>query len=114
MTTTALPLTLDARTMAPQDWLPQVFSTFSQLNDGDIMELVDNHDLKALHARFMCDLPGKFSWDFFEKGPALWRAAITRVVSAHENGGCCGVAAVPEKLAALQRLSRQGRLAFVA
>ena len=90
MTTTALPLTLDARTMAPQDWLPQVFSTFSQLNDGDIMELVDSHDLKALHARFMCDLPGKFSWDFFEKGPTLWRAAITRVVSAHESGGCCG------------------------
>ena len=81
---------LDARTIAPEDWFPEVFSAFNQLGDGDILELVDGHDLRALHTRFMCDVPGKFSWDDFEKGPSVWRVAITRVMSAHENGGCCG------------------------
>ena len=61
MTTRALPLTLGACTMALQGWLLQVSSIFSQLNDSGIMELVDGHDLKALHARFMGDLPGQFS-----------------------------------------------------
>lgn len=90
MTIAAPSLTLDARTTAPQVWLSDVFTAFGELGDGDTMELVDGHDLKTLHTRFMCDLPGKFSWDYFEKGPSVWRVAVTRTVSAHENGGCCG------------------------
>ncbi|MEO6322984.1 MAG: DUF2249 domain-containing protein [Polaromonas sp.] len=90
MTATAHPATLDVRTIAPQDWLSDVFSTFGQLGAGDIMELVDDHDPKPLHARFLGDLPGKFSWDYLEKGPALWRVAITRLAPQHGSGGCCG------------------------
>ncbi len=90
MTISTLTATLDARMIAPNDWSSEVFSTFAQLNNGDTMELVDDHDLRALHTRFMCDLAGKFSWDYFEKGPSVWRVAVTRIMSAHENGGCCG------------------------
>jgi uncharacterized protein (DUF2249 family) len=54
------------------------------------MELINDHDPKPLRARFESDLPGKFSWDYLEQGPATWRVAITRLKSGHSNGGCCG------------------------
>ena len=90
MTVFASPATVDVRTMAPHDRHPLIFSAFNQLGSGEVMELINDHDPKPLHARFMCDLPGKFSWDYLEQGPGTWRVAITRLASPHGSGGCCG------------------------
>ena len=90
MTVSASPATLDVRTIAPHERHSLIFSAFNQLGSGEVMELVNDHDPKPLHAQFMCDLPGKFSWDYLEQGPGIWRIAITRLKSSHRNGGCCG------------------------
>jgi len=90
MTVFASPTTVDIRTMAPHADHSLVFSTFRQLGSGEVLELISDHDPKQLHARFMCDFPGKFAWEGLEQGPGTWRVAITRLASSHENGGCCG------------------------
>lgn len=90
MTAIAHPITIDLRAMTPQDGAAEVFALFRQLGAGEAMELSDDHDPKALHARFMCDMPGKFAWDYLEKGQPTWRVAITRLALNHSNGGCCG------------------------
>ena len=90
MTVCAPAATVDVRTIAPHDRLSMIFSAFSQLGAGQVMELINDHDPKPLHAQFESDLRGKFSWDYLEQGPATWRVAITRLAPSHGNGGCCG------------------------
>lgn len=84
------PTQLDIRAIPPRERHPMIFSTFAQLNAGQAMELVNDHDPQPLHHQFQADLPGKFSWTYLEQGPATWRVAITRLAPAHGNGQCCG------------------------
>lgn len=90
MTVFAFPARVDVRTISPDDRHPVIFSAFHQLASGQAMELINDHDTKPLHAKFMSDLPGKFSWNCLEQGPGVWRVAITRLASSHRSGGCCG------------------------
>ena len=90
MTVCASPTTVDVRKLAPHEGYPVASAAFGLLAAGDSLELVHGQDLKPLKVRFDADLPGKFSWAWLEQGPAVWRAALTRVKSGHANGGCCG------------------------
>lgn len=90
MTPPAALAQVDVRLLAPHERHPLIFSTFSKLGAGQSMELVNDHDPKPLYAQFQDQLPGKFSWDYLEQGPVIWRVIITRRPSGHSNGGCCG------------------------
>ena len=92
---------IDVRAIPPRERHPLIFSTFGQLGAGQAMELLNDHDPKPLHQRFQADLPGQFSWNYLEQGPALWRVAITRLTPAAipavtpaapagGTGQCCG------------------------
>ncbi len=90
MTHTVSHTRVDLRELAPSERHPLVFSTFDQLGTGQAMELINDHNPKPLHARFMMDLPGRFSWDYLEQGPDTWRVAITRLAPAQGSKQCCG------------------------
>ncbi|UUZ72164.1 DUF2249 domain-containing protein [Polaromonas sp. P1(28)-8] len=90
MTHTASQAKVDVRPLPPRERHPLIFSTFKQLGTGQAMELINDHDPKPLHDRFLAELPGQFIWDYLEQGPDTWRIAITRLPSAHANGQCCG------------------------
>jgi uncharacterized protein (DUF2249 family) len=88
--------TIDVRQIAPRDRHPLIFSTFRSLASGQAMELINDHDPAPLHHQFQAELPGGFSWEYLETGPAQWRVAITRTVpvaptaAPHSKGQCCG------------------------
>lgn len=87
----AAPITLvDVRAIAPRDRHPLIFSTFRGLAGKQAMELVNDHDPRPLYYQFQAELPGRFSWDYLESGPDVWRVRITRLASGHSNGQCCG------------------------
>ncbi|MBG6076739.1 DUF2249 domain-containing protein [Polaromonas sp. CG_9.11] len=90
MTACASSTPVDVRKLAPHDRYPVASAAFHLLDAGESMELVHDQDLKAVKRQFESRLPGKFSWTGVEQGPAVWRAAITRMKSGHGNGGCCG------------------------
>ena len=90
MTVCASSTPVDVRKLAPHDRYPVASAAFHLLDAGESMELVHGQDLKALKLQFESSLPGKFSWNWLEQGPAVWRASIIRVKSGHGNGGCCG------------------------
>lgn len=91
MSSTASPSTVDVRTVAPRDRHPLIFSTFRALRPGEAMELVNDHDPRPLYYQFQAEMPGSFTWDYLEQGPATWRVAITRTgAAAPAASGCCG------------------------
>ena len=91
MAQSALPTTVDVRTVAPRERHPLIFSTFRALAPGQVMELVNDHDPKPLYYQFQAEMPGTFAWDYLEQGPDNWRVAITRNdVVAAANDKCCG------------------------
>ncbi|ABF11784.1 DUF2249 domain-containing protein [Cupriavidus metallidurans] len=81
---------LDLRTIPPRDRHPLIFSTFTGLEVGQALELVNDHDPRPLQMQFQIERPGQFAWDYLEQGPATWRVAIKKVASAAKVGQCCG------------------------
>lgn len=54
----------------------QIMETFEGLNSGEYLELSNDHDSKPLHYQFMMEQEDKFSWEYVENGPDLWRVII--------------------------------------
>ena len=81
---------IDVRAIAPVDRHPILFSTFSGLADGQIMELVNDHDPRPLRQQFDARWPGRFDWTYLEQGPSTWRVAIARRAAAGQCCGSCG------------------------
>lgn len=71
-------ITCDVRGLPPQERHPLIFRTFSALNSGEKMILVNDHDPKPLYYQMSAEMPGQFEWTYMEEGPRDWRVAITR------------------------------------
>lgn len=84
------PRTIDVRALAPSQRHATIFSTFSQLREGETLQLVNDHDPWPLHGQFEARLPGQFGWDYVERGPAVWRVALRKLARPHGAGNCCG------------------------
>lgn len=68
----------DVRGLPPQDRHPLIFRTFSALNAGETMILLNDHDPKPLFYQMSAEMPGQFEWSYLEQGPRDWRVSITR------------------------------------
>lgn len=87
--------TVDVRVLEPRFRHSHIFSTFGALDDGQAIELVNDHDPLPLYAQFQAQWPDGFAWNYLEEGPSVWRVAITKVPTfkGHASGccgGCCG------------------------
>lgn len=69
---------VDAREYPPRDKHPVIMDTFNALKPGEKMELINDHDPKPLHYQFIIEMPDQFEWEYLEKGPEVWRVAITK------------------------------------
>lgn len=90
MNQTATATTLDVRALPCEQRRELIFSTFDGLAAGKSMEIVNDHDIKPLQGVFENLVPGKFSWEYLQKGPDLWRVGITKLGAATTGGQCCG------------------------
>jgi uncharacterized protein (DUF2249 family) len=69
---------LDVRTEIPRRRHELIFESFESLAPGTAFELVNDHDPKPLFYQFEAEQPGKFTWDYLEEGPEVWRVRIGR------------------------------------
>jgi len=97
VTSASLSSTVDARTLEPSLRISHIFSSFAALEEGRGIELVHDHDLGPLYARFQAQWPDRFAWNALEEGPAVWRVAVTKVppFDAHGSGRRGGGWATP-------------------
>ena len=70
--------TLDVREIPPRERHPRIFTTFESLAPGGAFELVNDHDPKPLQYQFEAEFPDRFTWDYQETGPEVWRVRIGR------------------------------------
>jgi uncharacterized protein (DUF2249 family) len=73
---------LDVRTEPPARRHALIFDTYEQLEPGVGFVLVNDHDPKPLYYQFAAEHPGRFSWDYLEQGPEVWRVRIGRPAAA--------------------------------
>ena len=68
---------LHAPDIEPRIRHPRILEAFDKLKDGEFMELTNDHNPKPLQYQFMIERgEDKFSWEYLEDGPTLWRVAI--------------------------------------
>ena len=86
--------TIDVRQIIPRERHPLIFQTFDALDPGQGFQLVNDHDPKPLYYQFAAEHPGRFSWDYLEQGPDVWRVRIGKTGSTAKTSatrkGCCG------------------------
>lgn len=91
--------TIDVRVIAPRERHAVIFACFDQLQPGQALELVNDHDPRPLRFQFEDRAGGQFEWNYLEAGPALWRvrigrSAVAAVMPAGDSccsgGACCG------------------------
>lgn len=85
MNNPAIKTTVDVRNVIPRDRHPLIFDTFKQLNSGEAMLLVNDHDPKPLFYQFQAELGESFSWNYIEQGPEVWQVRIGKTAPC-----CCG------------------------
>lgn len=67
---------VDARNYEPKDKHAVIFQTFENLNTGEKMELINDHDPKPLHYQMQAEYTEQFEWEYLEEGPEVWRVSI--------------------------------------
>lgn len=72
---------VDIRAIMPhKDKYPTVHKTFESLKVGEKIELINDHDFQPiLTHKFPFDFPDQFEYTYLEKGPEVWRIAITKI-----------------------------------
>lgn len=76
-TTPSLETTIDVRIIPPFDRHSLIFGTFDRLNSGDSFVIVNDHDPRPLSYQFDARYAGKFTWQYLEQGPDVWRVRIS-------------------------------------
>ncbi len=69
---------LDVRSEPPARRHELIFETYEALEPGAGFVLVNDHDPKPLRYQFEAEQTDRFSWDYLEQGPEVWRVRIGR------------------------------------
>ena len=73
-----LELTVDATTIPPYQRHLTILRAWADLEKGQAMVLLNDHDPLPLYYQFACEHEGSFKWEYLEKGPDLWRFRISK------------------------------------
>ena len=68
--------TVDVRTIPPRERHPLIFNTFTSLQPGESLLLVNDHDPKPLYYQFQAEHADQFDWNYLEQGTAVWKVRI--------------------------------------
>ncbi|MCC7165256.1 MAG: DUF2249 domain-containing protein [Anaerolineae bacterium] len=67
---------IDVRVIPPPQRHVLIFKTFEALGPGEAFEIVNDHDPKPLYYQFSAERAGQFTWEYFDRGPQVWRVQI--------------------------------------
>ena len=69
---------LDIRNEIPMRRHELIFENYHGLSAGEAFVLVNDHDPKPLYYQFEAEYTGKFTWDYQEEGPEVWKVRISK------------------------------------
>lgn len=74
---------LDVRRLSPRERHSAIFRLWDGLAEGESFVLVNDHNPLPLYYQFACEYPGRFRWEYLERGPETWRVRLTKGAFAH-------------------------------
>ncbi len=69
---------LDVRDVTPRERHTLIFDAFTSLDPGRAFVLINDHDPRPLYYQFEAEHTGKYTWNYLERGPDVWRVRIGR------------------------------------
>jgi len=69
---------LDVRTLPHGQRHEIIFARLDQLQPGQALVIVNDHDPKPLRYQTAAMWPDRFVWSYLQSGPQVWRVAISR------------------------------------
>ncbi len=76
---TASTIELDVRELIPRDRHTRIFATIDDLEPGQSLRLINDHDPKPLYYQLMAERAGQVDWQYIENGPTVWQVQITKL-----------------------------------
>jgi uncharacterized protein (DUF2249 family) len=73
---------IDVRSLIPAKRHEKIFQLVDELAPGASFVLVNDHDPKPLYYQLEAEHPKEFSWTYLERGPAVWRVEIGKMLKA--------------------------------
>lgn len=70
--------TLDVTLLEPRQKHPTIFAHFDDLQEGESLTILNDHDPKPLYYQLLGERGDIFIWEYLEQGPQWWRVRITR------------------------------------
>jgi regulator of cell morphogenesis and NO signaling len=70
--------TLDVTLLEPRMKHPTIFNRFDQLNEGETLTILNDHDPKPLYYQLLNERGNIFNWEYTDQGPEHWRVRISR------------------------------------
>ncbi|WP_373999126.1 DUF2249 domain-containing protein [Bdellovibrio bacteriovorus] len=77
---------IEAQKIPPQQRHSHIFETFDNLEAGESIVIVNNHDPVPLLRHFEENRQEQFQSEYLEKGPEVWKLRLTKL----KKEGCCG------------------------
>lgn len=87
--TTATDNVLNVTLLEPKMKHPTIFIKFDELNGGEALTILNDHDPKPLYYQLLGERGNTFTWEYLEEGPEWWRVRITKR-TAGENDETLG------------------------
>lgn len=78
--------TIDVRQIPGPQRHQLIFQTFESLQNGEALELVNDHDPFPLQNQFNVMKHGQFNWDYLQQGPEIWRVRISKIAKPPAKG----------------------------
>lgn len=72
---------IDVRELPPKRKHATIFESFKQLEVGQTMQLISDHNPKPFYYQFDYEFSGTFDWVYIEEGPEVWKINITKVLA---------------------------------
>jgi uncharacterized protein (DUF2249 family) len=76
--TAMTPTELDVRYDPPARRHELILATYDGLQPGEAFVLVNDHDPKPLYYQFAAEYPDRFTWQYLDSGPEVWKVRIGR------------------------------------
>lgn len=70
---------IDAREIELLNRIGVIYTTFDNLQPGETMEIINDHDPHHLYQKLTIDRNGQFDWKYLAEGPDVWRVMITKI-----------------------------------
>lgn len=77
----------------PEERVSSIFKAFDQLQVGEAIEVISDHNTKGLIGMFERERPYAFNCSYTIKGPDVWKMNIKKTEDfkeTDEDEGCCG------------------------